>query len=294
MSLCTLCPRNCNIDRSIKKGYCGMGNKIKIARAALHFWEEPCISGDVGSGTVFFSGCSLGCVYCQNKEISRGGVGKEITANRLTEIYFELQDKGAANINLVTGDHFIPQIVPTLEYARKNGLKIPVILNTSSYIKIDALKMLEGLVDIYLPDLKYTDNTVAKKYSKADDYFECASEAVGEMVRQVGKPIFDDRGYIKSGVIIRHLLLPNNVTHSKTVLKYIYETYKNDIYVSIMSQYTPCGELLQFPELNRKVTKREYEKLLTYAMDLGIENAFIQEGNAAKECFIPSFDSEGV
>ena len=294
MKKCNLCPRNCGVDRSIKNGICNSSHKIKVARASLHMWEEPCISGNNGSGTVFFSGCNLHCVYCQNRNISDGTTGKEITIERLVRIFFELKDKGAANINLVTGDHYIPQIAKALLNAKNSGLDIPVILNTSSYINVDALKLLDGLVDVYLPDFKYFDEAIAKKYSFAEDYPQTAMAAIKHMYTVCGKPEFNNDGYITKGVIVRHLVLPNNILNSKKVIKYLADTYGKDIYISIMSQYTPCTYLSAYPEINRKITQKEYQKVVDFALELGLFNAFVQEGECAQESFIPPFDLSGV
>lgn len=306
---CNLCPRGCNVDRKHgEAGYCGQTYEIKLARAALHMWEEPCISGKRGSGTVFFSGCPLRCVYCQNHDIALGRVGKGITTDRLSEIFMDLQKKKANNINLVTPTHFVPQIVDALKMAEKNGLSIPVVYNTGSYEKTETLKMLEGHVQIYLPDLKYFDSGMAKHYSNAGDYFKLAAAAIGEMVRQCKAPVFDgeeaakgligegvvEEGMMLKGVIVRHLLLPGGLEDSKKIIKYLYETYGNEIYISIMNQYTPVTELSGYPELNRKVSDREYDELVDYAIDIGVENGFIQEGETATESFIPAFDMEGV
>lgn len=295
MKKCELCPRKCGVDRSKGNiGFCGMTSEIKLARASLHMWEEPCISGSCGSGTVFFSGCTLGCVYCQNKPVSRGKAGKLITEQRLYEIFFELKEKGAQNINLVTPDHYISQLVLPLKKARENGLDIPVVYNSSSYVNTDCLKQLNGLVDIYLPDMKYIDSTLSKKYSLAADYPGVAKKAIEEMVKQAGKPVFDEKGMMKKGVIVRHLVLPGNVLNSKKVIKYLYNTYGDDIYISIMSQYTPCTDLSNYEEINRKVTDAEYMRVVEFARDMGIKNAYVQDGDAASESFIPFFDCEGV
>ena len=293
--LCALCPRDCCAKRNEgKTGACGVGGTLKVARASLHSWEEPCISGTRGSGTVFFSGCSLGCVYCQNKEISRGERGREISAERLVEIFFELEARGAHNINLVTPSHYLPTIVYAIERAKDEGLGIPFVYNTSAYEKEEEIKRLDGLIDIYLPDFKYMDKEIAKKYSSAENYPELAKRAIAEMVRQRGAARFDSDGIMTSGVIVRHLVLPNAYENSRAVIEYLYKTYKNDIYISIMSQYTPVCENEKYPELNSTVDEKEYEAIVDYAISLGVENGFIQEGGAASESFIPDFDCEGV
>ena len=296
LSNCILCPRKCGSDRiSGKTGYCGMPANLMVARAALHMWEEPCISGATGSGTVFFSGCNLKCVYCQNHSIALGDCGKAITIQRLAEIFLELQEKGAANINLVTPTHYIPQIRQTLILAKENGLTLPIVYNTGSYESIDALRLLEGLVDIYLPDLKYYSSDLSLEYSHAGDYFQVATAAIAEMCRQVGSPVFDeDTGMMKRGMIVRHLVLPGQTKDSKKILRHLYETFGNNIYISIMNQYTPLPHVAQIPELNRSVTLEEYDRVINFALHLGIQNAFIQEGETATESFIPPFDLEGV
>ena len=292
---CDLCPRKCLVDRKKgEKGICGQTENLKVARAALHFWEEPCISGDAGSGAVFFSGCPLHCVFCQNENIANGTVGKEISLERLVDIFLELQEKRANNINLVTPGHFVPQIVKALDQARKEGLTLPVVYNTSSYETVDTIKMLEGYVDIYLPDFKYADSVLAKKYSKAENYPIHAKRAIDEMVRQVGGCEFDENGMMKRGIIIRHLVLPSYTDNSKRVIEYLYNTYGDDIYMSIMNQYTPLESVLKYPEINRKVTESEYDEVLDFAVEIGVENAFVQEGGTVSESFIPLFDGEGV
>lgn len=295
---CTLCPRNCVVDRTVgERGICGQTNEIKVARAALHFWEEPCISGAEGSGTVFFSGCSLHCVFCQNQEIANGTAGKVITVERLAEIFLELQEKGANNINLVTPGHFTPQIKEALLMAKQNGLRLPVVYNTGGYESIENIKSLGGLVDIYLPDFKYMSSELSEKYSHAADYAAVVKENLAEMVRQTGMPLFDERGedgLIKKGTIVRHLLLPGCLEDSKEIIRYLHETYGNRIYISIMSQFTPLAHMEKYPQLNRKVTAEEYEELVDYAIELGVEQGFIQEEDVASESFIPAFDCEGV
>lgn len=296
--ICTLCPRNCKVDRENgEKGICGQTNELKVARAALHFWEEPCISGTAGSGTVFFSGCGLHCVFCQNEAIANGSVGKLISIERLTDIFLELEKQGANNINLVTPGHYIPQIKEALLLAKEKGMELPIVYNTSSYESVEALRSLEGLVDIYLPDFKYMSSGLAKKYSHAADYPKVAMAAIAEMVRQTGVPAFDEEGengLIKRGTIVRHLTLPGCMEDSKEILKYLYETYGNRIYISIMNQFTPLENVEKFPELNRKITEPEYEELIDYAIALGIEQGFMQEGETAEESFIPDFDCAGV
>lgn len=295
MSACTLCPRECHVDRSSgKKGFCGMDGTIYLARAALHMWEEPCISGTKGSGAVFFSGCGLRCCFCQNHDIAIGSRGLAVSVERLGEIFLELKEKGAANINLVTGAHYVPQIIEALKLARMQGMDLPVVYNSSGYEKLETLKLLEGYVDIYLPDLKYMEPDLAQKFSHAPDYVERAKAAIKEMVRQSGSCQFGEDGYIRRGTIVRHLILPGHTKNSRKVLRYLHETYGEEIYISIMNQYTPVREFGEFKELNRKVTKREYEKVLDAAVEMGIQNGFIQEGETASESFIPEFDYEGV
>ena len=296
MSNCTICPRDCRADRENgRRGFCGVaGNNIKCARAALHLWEEPCISGNTGSGAVFFSGCPLRCVYCQNRDIAGADRGLEITEARLAEIFLELAQQGAANINLVTPTHYTREILRAVIRAREQGLTLPMVYNCSGYEKVSTLKMLEGIVDIYLTDFKYMDTEAAKAYSHAPDYPEVAKAALAEMVRQTGAAVFDEAGMMKRGVIVRHLLLPNHLKNAKGVVKYVYETYGDRVYLSLMNQYTPLPGMEAYPELNRRVTKREYDRLLDYALSLGVENAFIQEGETAKESFIPAFDCRGV
>lgn len=296
MSDCTLCPRKCHADRLAGAiGFCGQTALLCAARAALHFWEEPCISGSTGSGTVFFSGCSLRCVFCQNRAISLGKTGRTITPNRLADIFLELQEKNAANINLVTAGHFLPQVAYSLELAKSQGLTLPIVYNTGSYEEVTSLKLLEGLVDIYLPDLKYRSSELSAKYSNAPDYFEKAAAAIKEMYRQTGAPILDpETGLMKRGIIVRHLLLPGQSKDSKQILRYLHDTYGNDIYVSIMNQYTPLADAEIPQELKRCITAEEYEKILSFGERIGIEQGFRQEGGTAEESFIPPFDCEGI
>ncbi len=292
---CLLCPRKCGINRRTgQTGVCGVSSEIKVARAALHYWEEPCISGKRGSGAVFFSGCSLHCVFCQNREISDGKAGKVISKERLSDIFMELADKGANNINLVTPGQYIPDIVWAVNDAKSRGMKLPIIYNTSGYENVTELKLLEGIVDVYLPDFKYMDSTLSARYSRAKDYPSVAKQALSEMVRQQPDVVIDDAtGLIQKGVIVRQLLLPGHVNDAKAVLKYLYDTYHDHVYISMMSQFTPIA-LKDYPEINRTVTRREYERLVDYALKIGITNAFIQEGDVAKDSFIPAFDCEGV
>ncbi len=309
---CNLCPRRCGVNRLAgERGYCGRTAELWAARAALHMWEEPCISGAVGSGAVFFSGCNLRCVYCQNHDIALGHTGREISVERLAEIFLELQQKGAANINLVTPTHYIPPVAGALELARRGGLSIPVVYNCGGYEEPQALKILDGLVDIYLPDLKYVSPKLSAEYSHAADYFEKARQALAEMFRQCGPLEFAPSGedvpspadaavyprdtlMLRRGMIVRHLVLPGQVSDSKKVLHYLHDTFGNHIYVSVMSQYTPLSHVADIPELNRRVTPQEYRRVIDYCLRLGMENIYIQEGDAAEESFIPPFDLSGL
>ena len=291
---CMLCPRGCGVNRNINTGYCLAYSAPAVARAALHMWEEPCISGEGGSGAVFFAGCNMGCVFCQNIKISRGNTGKPISEDRLTDIYFELADKGAHNINLVTADIYLPAIARTVTKAKDQGLKLPFILNTSSYIRPDALKAMDGLIDIYLADLKYIRDEDSLRYSNARGYTDCAKLAIDEMVRQHPVCVFDSKGMLQKGVIVRHLLMPGMLIQAKMTVSYLYKKYGDRVYLSLMNQYTPNGHLEDFPELDRPVTDREYRSLIDHAVSLGITNAYIQEGDTSDTCFIPSFDLTGV
>lgn len=297
---CRLCPRACNANREAgARGVCGETGTLRIARAALHFWEEPCISGTKGSGAVFFCGCTLGCIYCQNRPIARGEVGREISAERLCEIFFELAAQGANNINLVTPDHFIPSVAEALERARGQGFSLPFVYNSSGYVTAEALRRLDGLIDVYLPDFKYMDGARAEGYSRAPDYPRVAKAAIGEMYRQVGRAEFmtipgEELPLIKRGVIVRHLLLPGGLGDAKRVVAYLYETYGDAVYMSLLRQYTPVDAVRQHPLLGRPVKRKNYDALVDYALGLGVEHAFIQEGGAVSESFIPPFDCEGV
>lgn len=294
MFTCNLCPRKCNIERKALthsgKGFCNMGENPVIARAALHFWEEPPISGTNGSGTVFFSGCNLKCVFCQNEDISSGCFGKEITVERLREIYLELINQGAHNINLVTGTHFINAIAKSLE----EPLPVPVVYNCGGYESVNSLKLLENKVQIYLPDLKYADDELAIKYSDAPDYFEIATNAIKEMYRQVGNCEFDEDGIMTKGVIIRHLILPNNLENTKRVIDWVKENFNDgEVLFSLMSQFTP-NKTCKIPELSRRLTQEEYDEIEDYLFLSGIEDGFMQELSSAKEEYIPPFNLEGV
>mgnify|MGYP002543543483 FL=1 len=289
---CTLCPRNCQVNRYIETRYCKAKAKIKVALASVHMWEEPCISGENGSGTIFFSHCNMGCIYCQNYKISKG-YGKEISVKRFKEICLELQSKNVNNINLVTPTHYTPLIKKGLLKAKEEGLTIPIVYNTSSYENVDTIKMMNNIVDIYLADLKYYDDTYARKYSNAPNYFNYATMAIDEMYKQVGKPKFNKKGIMKKGLIVRVLLLPNRVEDAKKIIKYLHDKYDDNIFISIMNQYTPVKKL-KYDELNRKVQDSEYDELINYACDIGVVNAYIQEGETQKESFIPNFNKTGI
>lgn len=288
---CMLCPRKCGINRYKGKGICGANSKIKLAYYSLHMWEEPPISGKNGSGTIFFSNCNMKCIYCQNKKISIDGYGKYISMKKLEEIMLELQKKGAHNINLVTPTHYVPQIAFVLQKIKDKSLKIPVVYNTSSYECVGTLMIMRNLVDIYLADLRYYDDDLAIKYSKCRDYFENATMAIDEMYRQVGEIKINDKGMLEKGVVVRVLILPDHVDDSKKIIEYLYKTYGNDIFISIMNQYTPVWKC-KYSNLNRKVTEDEYNEVVNYAIDLGVVNAFVQEGEAADDSFIPKFNKD--
>ena len=283
--ICNQCPRKCNVERSKTVGRCGVGENFKLARASLHFWEEPCISGKNGSGTVFFSGCNLGCVFCQNYEISHRKIGREVSADELIKIFESLIEKGANNINLVNPTHYALQLADVLS---KWKSPVPIVYNSSGYESVETLKMLDGLVDIYLPDFKYISSEKARKYSFAEDYPEVAMLALKEMKRQVGADVFDESGLMKKGMIIRHLVLPSNTNESIRVLDYLAENYA-DTYISVMAQYTPCGNLTGYDEINRRLTKREYNKIVDYILSLGLDKIFIQDLSSAHEQFVPDF-----
>lgn len=308
---CRLCPRECGVNRNMgERGVCGETSKLRIARAALHMWEEPCITGQHGSGTVFFAGCQMKCVFCQNYAVANSDIGTQINEYELAEIFLKLQEENASNINLVTPDHFVPSIAFALKEAKKQGLHIPIVYNTGSYVKVETLRMLEGLIDIYLPDDKYYEETLAIRYSRAKRYPKVAAEAICEMVRQTGTPVFchmhsgmelgaakynaleenEAKEYIlKRGTIVRHLLLPGELEDSKKVVRSLLTQFGDQIYLSLMNQYVPVGNVADVTELNRKVTEEEYEELIDTAIAAGIENGFVQEGGAAEESFIPDF-----
>lgn len=291
---CELCPRKCHINRNINKGICSNTSTLKVARSALHYFEEPSISGTNGSGTIFFSGCNLKCCYCQNKGISNDNFGINISVERLSELMLELQAKNANNINLVTPTHFVPSIIEAIKLARRNGLTIPIVYNTSGYESVDTIKLLDGYVDIYLTDFKYFDNKLGEDLSKVKNYFEVASTALDEMYKQVSKNKFSSNGLMTTGIIVRCLVLPTKGNDTKKIINYLYKKYQDNIYLSIMNQYTPVTTNTSFPFLNSKVSEEEYDDIINYALDLGVKNAYIQEGDTSDESFIPPFDLEGL
>ncbi|MDI3476571.1 MAG: putative pyruvate formate lyase activating enzyme [Thermoanaerobacterium sp.] len=292
--ICNICPRNCNVDRSTKIGFCGMLSEIKVAKAYLHKWEEPCISGTRGSGTVFFTGCNLKCVFCQNYKISQKNFGINVLPEKLADIFMNLEKSGAHNINLVSPTIFIPKIKESIIIARNKGLNIPIVYNSNAYENIESLKTLDGLIDIYLPDLKYYSNETALKYSRAPYYFKYATKAILEMYRQVGNPVFDNEGIMKKGMIIRHLILPGKLNETKEILKWISDNLPKEIYVSLMGQYTPFYNANKYQELNRRISNKEYEEAIEYFFEIGLENGFVQDNESASESYIPDFDLEGI
>lgn len=295
LSSCRLCPRQCGINRLIgQTGYCGAGKLPRLGLVSLHQWEEPCLSGTRGSGTVFFSHCNLRCLFCQNHTISQSSFGKEISIERLADIFLEQQQRGAHNINLVTPTHYAPQIAEALILAKRNGLSLPVVYNSNAYESETVIELLAGLVDIYLPDLKYVDDRFAASFSDAPSYFSHASSAIKAMIKQVGSAVFDEEGIMTRGVIIRHLALPGMAHDSKAVIRYIYETYGYTVFLSLMNQYTPLHRALKHPTLCHPLTDKEYTDLIDFALSIGIENGFIQEGGAVSESFVPLFDGQGV
>lgn len=293
LNKCEICPRKCKVNRNNGElGYCKASNKMKIGGYHLHMWEEPIITGKNGSGTIFFSYCNLRCAYCQNYDLSFDSVGEYITIERLSDIMLELQEMQAENVNLVTPTHYIPLIKNSIVLAKEKGLKIPIVYNTSGYESVESLKTLEGLIDIYLPDFKYYDNSLGK-YSSVADYFNITSLALKEMYRQVGKPKYNKKGILKKGVIVRHLVLPNNYQDSKKIINYLYQEYKDNIILSIMNQYT-ITKITKYPELNQKVDPKEYDNLIDYAYNLGVRNCFTQEEESQSESFIPKFKGDTI
>ena len=288
---CEICPHECGINRTKNEiGRCKSTDKIKIALYSLHYFEEPCISGKYGSGTVFFSNCNLNCVYCQNYEISQEGKGREISVEELAKIFLEQQNKHAENINLVTPTSYTLQIIEAIKIAKKNGLTIPIVYNTNGYERIETLKLLEGYIDVYLPDLKYYDNEIGKKYSKIENYFEIATKAILEMYRQVGSPKLDRYGMIQKGLMIRHLVLPNNIENSKKILKWIKENIDENVYIDIMAQYFPAYKAKEIKEISRKLTKEEYQEIEEYVYQLEIKNGYMQELGEHEEEYVPKWD----
>jgi len=288
---CNLCPRKCSVNRLAGElGFCTSSKDVKIAKVSLHQWEEPCISGTLGSGTVFFSNCNLKCVFCQNHKISDEGAGKTVSINRLSEIFLEQQKRGAHNINLVTPTHYVPQIIEALKLAKSRGLNIPILYNSNAYENIETIKALKGFIDVYLPDLKYYRDKYALKYSKAPNYFNTASQVITEMKSQVGVAKFDDAGIIQKGVIIRHLMLPGLLFDSKKVIDYIYTTFDDSVYISLMNQYTPMHLADKYPEINKPLNPNHYDSLIDYCLSLGITNCFIQESGTSSKDFVPDFN----
>ena len=294
LNSCQLCPRNCKINRTEKIGFCGASNKIRVALVSLHKWEEPCLVGERGAGTVFFSHCNLKCVYCQNFKISSEGYGEEISINRLADIFIEQQRRGAANIELVTPTHYVPQICAALDVAKNNGLKIPVVYNTNSYENLSTLELLRNRVDIFLPDLKYFDDDAAKNFSNAPNYFQVATAAIKKMFEITGENKFDSSGKMIRGVIVRHLILPNYRRDSMKILDWLYKNFGDKIFISLMNQYTPLFRAGELKKINRRLTTFEYDSVVNYAVDIGIENCYIQIGKTADEKFIPNFNGGGV
>jgi len=290
MEKCNICPFKCNVNRQNNLGVCKIGGKLKISKVSTHMWEEPCISGTKGSATIFFTGCNLRCVFCQNYKISREEAqGTEITEQDLADIFISKQKEGVHNINLVSPTPYIKYIKKAIIIAKQNGLDIPIVYNSNGYENVESIKELDGLIDVYLPDFKYADNNIAKKYSSAINYKENAVKVIKEMYRQVGNARFNEAGIIQKGIIIRHLILPNNVENSKLVLEEIANNFDKKIYVSLMGQYIPQDKSLEYEELNRKITKEEYDEVIDYFFELGLENGFVQELESASEDYIPEF-----
>ena len=285
---CHLCPKNCGVNRYKQLGFCKSSADLYVSYYSLHMWEEPIISGKHGSGAIFFSNCNLKCIFCQNRKISNDGYGKKISLDRLSNIMLELQEKGAHNINLVTPTHYVPLIKYSIN-SIKDKLSIPVVYNTSSYENVETIKMMNGIVNIYLADFKYYDNKLGKRYSNCDNYRECAINSIDKMFKQVGKFVIKD-DLMVSGLIVRVLVLPGHIDDSKKIIKYLYEKYGDNIIISIMNQYTPLFHIEKYENLNRKVNDSEYDEIINYACDIGVKHAFIQEGDTQKESFIPDFD----
>ena len=291
---CQLCPRVCGVDRFSQAGFCGAGDKVKISLVSLHQWEEPCLTGANGAGTIFFSHCNLRCCFCQNHQISQGSYGVEVTVDRLADIFLEQQERGAANIDLVTPTHYVPQIITALEKAKSEGLTIPIVYNSNGYENVETIEMLAGYVDIFLPDMKYFNDETAVKYSSAPKYFEAASKAIAKMFELVGKVEFDSNGLMKRGLIVRHLILPNHRRESMQIVEWLYKTFGDAIYISLMNQYTPMFKAEQYKELNRRLTTFEYDSVVNYALELGVTNCYIQVGRTASEEFVPNFNLDGI
>lgn len=291
---CNLCPRRCGVNRTQRAGFCGAGDKVRIALVSLHQWEEPCLVGEKGAGTVFFSYCNLRCVYCQNHEISHGGKGQEVTVERLAEIFLEQQARGAATLDLVTPTHYVPQIIEALDRAKSKGFALPVVYNSSGYETVETIEALRGYVDIFLPDLKYKEEASGSEYSAAADYFACASEAIKKMVEITGPVQFADNGQMKKGVLARHMILPGHRHESMALVKWLWETFGKSIQVSLMSQYTPMYKASEHKKINRRLTTFEYESVVEYALSLGLENAYVQERRSASEEYVPDFNGAGV
>lgn len=291
---CSMCPRHCKINRFTSKGFCKASNKIKLSKVSLHMWEEPCISGKNGSGTIFFSNCNLNCVFCQNYKISQEGYGKEISIERLSDIFLEQQARGANNINLVTPTQYAIQIIEAIKISKEKGLTLPILYNSNGYESVETIKLLKDYIDVYLPDLKYFNDKYALKYSNAENYFSIASAAINEMFKNAGPVEFDENGLIKKGIIIRHLLLPHLLFDSKKIVDYIYKTYKDDVYISLMNQYTPMYYANRYKELSHPLKPQMYDALINYCVELGIKNAFIQESGTNSKEFVPDFDLSWV
>ena len=291
---CILCPWKCGIDRFSQVGFCGASDKVKIALVSLHQWEEPCLVGTNGAGTVFFSNCNMRCCFCQNHQISQGGFGVEVTIDRLAEIFLEQQERGAVNIDLVTPTHYVPQIITALNIAKSKGLSIPIVYNSNGYENVETIELLKGYVDIFLPDLKYFNDDTAVKYSSAPNYFETASKAIAKMFELVGSTEFDSSGLMKRGLIVRHLILPNHRRESMKIVEWFYKSFGDAIYISLMNQYTPMFNAAKFKELNRRLTTFEYDSVINYALELGIKNCYIQVGKTASKEFVPNFNLDGI